>query len=617
MPSQELKRIFQAGKINRDLDDRLVPNGEYREALNISIGRSEGSDVGSVQNLRGNELRVNSRIPEGAEVIGSLRDNTRERIYFFVTTNNTASGRLGAPGEFIHQVWEFEQVTRAFNLLVEYNQRTAANPTADWLNFHTGSLITGVNLLENLLFWTDNRNEPRRIDINRARANSSYYNSDDRAAVIKKAPIEAPQIGTIALENPDDDAVTSSTFLNDKLPRFSYRYQFEDGEYSVLAPFSPIVYNPQRHGETLVLGTDELTRATETGDFASLENKVREVTLVAPALEGIDFATTTVEFLYKDASTTTIYIIGEGEEDANNPLTRTFTYRSQDPFRAIPGSQLTRVYDAVPRLAQSQEIAGGRLVYGNYLQNYDIPDFDFRVGTSTRMGNASVKRRRTYQVGIVFGDEFGRLSPVVLSSSGRDSIFVPADTDQRSLQLEVDFTDLAGSPSVFPEWAYSYRIVVKQREQEYYNVVFTSTMAGAQGSFARSGDNINKIPVDQTQAVEQQATRRPSSEKVYFNFNGAAQQSDPVLYTPEGINNSNGDVDIVVDGAFPASGFISFETEPFNSNLDIFFETSTGGLVSTIQNAQGDDQRVVLLTLLTVTFKQQMLQQVEHLFHSD
>ena len=33
----EIKRLFNASKMNRDLDDRLVPPGEYREALNINV----------------------------------------------------------------------------------------------------------------------------------------------------------------------------------------------------------------------------------------------------------------------------------------------------------------------------------------------------------------------------------------------------------------------------------------------------------------------------------------------------------------------------------------------------------------------------------------------------
>ena len=38
----EIKRVVQcASRMNRDLDDRLVPPGEYREALNINVGKSE------------------------------------------------------------------------------------------------------------------------------------------------------------------------------------------------------------------------------------------------------------------------------------------------------------------------------------------------------------------------------------------------------------------------------------------------------------------------------------------------------------------------------------------------------------------------------------------------
>ncbi len=42
----EIKRTFNVGKMNRDLDDRIVPAGEYREGFNINIGQSESSDVG-------------------------------------------------------------------------------------------------------------------------------------------------------------------------------------------------------------------------------------------------------------------------------------------------------------------------------------------------------------------------------------------------------------------------------------------------------------------------------------------------------------------------------------------------------------------------------------------
>jgi hypothetical protein len=51
----ELKHTFTSGVMNKDFDERLIRNGEYRDALNIQVSSSEGSDVGAVENLLGNE----------------------------------------------------------------------------------------------------------------------------------------------------------------------------------------------------------------------------------------------------------------------------------------------------------------------------------------------------------------------------------------------------------------------------------------------------------------------------------------------------------------------------------------------------------------------------------
>ena len=47
----ELNRSFIKGKMNKDLDERLLPTNEYRDAMNVSVSTSENSDVGAVENL--------------------------------------------------------------------------------------------------------------------------------------------------------------------------------------------------------------------------------------------------------------------------------------------------------------------------------------------------------------------------------------------------------------------------------------------------------------------------------------------------------------------------------------------------------------------------------------
>ena len=79
----EIKHTFTVGRMNKDLDERLLPNGEYRDAMNIEVSGSDGSNVGSVQNIRGNRQLKNVGIT-GAKCIGSIADTENEKIYWFV-----------------------------------------------------------------------------------------------------------------------------------------------------------------------------------------------------------------------------------------------------------------------------------------------------------------------------------------------------------------------------------------------------------------------------------------------------------------------------------------------------------------------------------------------------
>ena len=80
----ESKRTATGGKMNKDLDDRLVPSGQYRDALNVAVGHSEGSDVGALENIRGNEL-ITGQDDISGTVIGSVVDEATEKIYWFTS----------------------------------------------------------------------------------------------------------------------------------------------------------------------------------------------------------------------------------------------------------------------------------------------------------------------------------------------------------------------------------------------------------------------------------------------------------------------------------------------------------------------------------------------------
>ena len=462
-----------------------------------------------------------------------------------------------------HGVYEYRQLSNQIIPLIE-------DTTNTFLNFSTDFPITGANFLEGLLFWTDNLNEPRKIDVDRARSNQSYYDMASKITVAKYAPVAAPRVNGV-------DTSGTSTFLQDKLPRFSYRYKFDDGEFSVLAPFTPVCF---RNNDTTIAQAD-----VNQGEVRGLINDITSVNLQVhvPA----NYNVVEVQLLYKESTNNTVYII---DDQVVNPTSSTdidFVYASQDPFRAIPGDQVTRVSDAVPRLALSQEITGSRIVYGNYLANYNLPNLSFnvraKVGSHGVFTNYSVKSRRTYQVGIVLTDEFGRQSPVILSSTGGDTVFVEAKEGITDItqKLEITFN------SELPEWADTWRVVVKQREQEYY-----TWFAGTNG-VTREGDGINKVPIDQTQIASIGSNARPSSRSVYRKVdqdgtNVVDTELYPVSIIVSGFDPDGTPADNLGDAIIENPAQV-YEVEPVISVIDIFFETSTGGLKTELEGSSGVD----------------------------
>ena len=79
----EIKRAFSSSKMNKDIDERLVPTGEYRDANNIEVNTSEGSNVGTVQSLLGNTA-LTSIFPASSTCVGSIADTKTDKIYWLV-----------------------------------------------------------------------------------------------------------------------------------------------------------------------------------------------------------------------------------------------------------------------------------------------------------------------------------------------------------------------------------------------------------------------------------------------------------------------------------------------------------------------------------------------------
>jgi hypothetical protein len=205
----ELIHTFTGGKMNKDLDERLLPNGEYRDALNLEVASSDTSQVGAFQNLKGNTEKSYS----------SYNSSTKEyttwdpAVYIDFLPNAICIGSIAEPNSDI--VYWFiasdpDPVTKVkVSVIVSYNTITQVTlplivDTQNIFNFSADNLITGINILEGLLLWTDNQTEPKSIIIDdwvnstpNFITHSKIYNRDFVEAdttVIRKKPLTAPSV---------------------------------------------------------------------------------------------------------------------------------------------------------------------------------------------------------------------------------------------------------------------------------------------------------------------------------------------------------------------------------------------------------------------------------------
>ena len=176
----ELKHNFLKGRMNKDLDERLLPNGEYRHALNVEVGTSEGGDsdgsptnVGSLQTIMGNNQLSN--LPFSGTCVGSIADEKNDTLYWFVSSQS------------IDVIAVYDQRTGNINPVVVDNYGTSGNPRA--LNFNANNLITGINIIDDMLFWTDNLSEPKKINIPKSIEGSNPASFTQHTTYVIEDPI--------------------------------------------------------------------------------------------------------------------------------------------------------------------------------------------------------------------------------------------------------------------------------------------------------------------------------------------------------------------------------------------------------------------------------------------
>ena len=478
----EIKNTFIQGKMNKDLDERIIPNGQYKDALNIKVNSSDDASVGTVQNILGNLARdTNGVVPGDYLCIATIADEKTNKLYWFVTKELIP----------FHAILQYDIATKEVTtVLLDKHNNT--------LKFTT-SPITGINIIDNLLFWTDGVSEPKKINIDDCIKGTDTGDLDTSAhtvlvdndgsrtnieieeqhiTVIKKAPRLSPKTNIL----PNYDALP--TLFEKVFPRFSYRYKYKDGEYSPFGPFTDVIFKPiYKNGKNI-----DNAYSLEEGNNEGMVNNIRAIQFSNFNYENLPENVVQIELLYKEEGSSVIFSVKKINEDDYEWIQNQFVLESQDIFAAIPENQLLRAWDNVPKKALAQEVTGNRIVYGNYTQganliasdnsksiasvnasyekrnlNFLPINDDFNLG-----GIPSLKSQREYSVGLVWGDKYGRETSI-MDNTG--SVKLPWE-DQSINLLASNSTSLRLSVSgKKPYWADYYKFYIKEKSGEYYNLL--------------------------------------------------------------------------------------------------------------------------------------------------
>ena len=342
---------FIKGRMNKSVDERLLPPGEYVDAQNVRLGSTEDTEIGSVENSKGNSLLAELVYdgvvldPATTKCIGTLEDGVNNTIYWFVHDSNNAQSATG----IVDMIVSYNVIN---NNLIYHVISTSV------LNFNPSYLINAVNKIDNLLFFTDNINPPRCINVERAYLPPTALDVDQITAaelnVIKAPPMSAPTVNLL-------QSGQEENFLKKNIISFAYRYQYLDNEYSAISQFSDIAFVP----DFFSLNTSDLSNSGMENVYNTAEISFNTGSKLVKE----------IDLLFKYANQPGVYVIekfNKGILGWSNNITRTQSFRHNQIYTALGDNQLTRLFDNVPRTAKSQTIMANRLMYGNYVDGYNV-----------------------------------------------------------------------------------------------------------------------------------------------------------------------------------------------------------------------------------------------------
>lgn len=340
--------VFFYGGMNTDDEDRLITNGDYRSAFfSRNYGVNNPSE-GALQSMTGNLLQNNAALPSGLNiVIGACEDVEHKALIIFVFND------LGE-----HSIWRYTVEDAQYELILQDSI----------LNFKKTNQIFHANVVNNLLYWTDNYfnnytnndfNPPRKINIQKAilYTQSGGTDPDGYSEItfnnldwIKHPPLFSPTFVY------DSDTTENSNNLKNKLFQFRYQYVYDDNEESAWSPISEMV---------LPTSSEYINQTVNIDPY--LDNTIRLDIETGSSIARL------IRVAYRIGNTGEFFLYKEFDKNQlgwSDYSTEIINFKNETSGPAISNSE--RNYDLIPQIAKTIEyLPSNEFAIGNYVEGYD------------------------------------------------------------------------------------------------------------------------------------------------------------------------------------------------------------------------------------------------------
>lgn len=392
-----------------DKDERLLEEGAMIDALNVSISENGDGSEGVIKNVKGTtaiDPSDGSELGGGVTVVGQVSDPQRNAIYFFAADNT---------GSTEHAIYRYDTVQNEYEIVFKNS----------WLDFDPNGFVKADVLnaafqqdgnIQTVLYFTDNDNQPRKINVERAMSGEfddlSSSKLDHVLRCVKSAPIDVP---TFSFDT--DDTIEVNNFTK-SLFQFALQYVYTDGEESAISGYSALAYpevTPLQNIENSSTG-----KFFYDDNVCDIDTHWSSNVLSAYNIPDVE----KVRILARNGNTGAFFVVDEFNPNENlvrqvfetsqtvyNKDTGVYRFYNDGVYAAVDTNLVNKLYDNVPLKSQGQTIAGNRLFYSDYVEGFENVDVSASItvgysadrfgGTNTLGSSPIVEHAANSERGVV------------------------------------------------------------------------------------------------------------------------------------------------------------------------------------------------------------------------